>query len=321
MADSLTHSAADPLLGYLDKLASELRTLVTPAIRENDAEAIHDARVATRRLSAALDLLEPVVSPKRLKAFAKTLKKLRRTLGELRDTDVLIDHLDEFSKSHPAAAGWLKSRLSAKRAHHAARAGKHSPVDKTVEKLGGWWAVHGEVVHLRPALRTLLTASLHEQLAGFSAAAAGLAAEPVDESTPPAATDPHAVRIAGKALRYTLEMAREAGLPIDDSVFKHFKALQDHLGDWHDYVVLVDTTLSAVTDDAVGHHEPALAHDALALATGALGLSEAQLAKFVKRWAEQREGIAAAVRDAAPLSADVATPPADDVGESSATLK
>src|SRR3954470_24134003 len=87
-----------PLLAYLDELVENLRRLIPSAIRGNDADAIHDARVATRRLKAALDLLETAIDQRRLRPFAKTLRKLRRRLGPLRDLDVMGDHLRELKK-------------------------------------------------------------------------------------------------------------------------------------------------------------------------------------------------------------------------------
>ncbi|HEY8750229.1 MAG TPA: CHAD domain-containing protein, partial [Tepidisphaeraceae bacterium] len=51
-----------PLLGYLDELVEDLHKNVNKALRAFDAEAIHDARVATRRLKAAMGLLESVLS-------------------------------------------------------------------------------------------------------------------------------------------------------------------------------------------------------------------------------------------------------------------
>src|SRR6185312_16160926 len=76
-----------PLLAYLDELVEDLHKNVNKALRAFDADAIHDARVATRRLKAAMGLLESVISSEHRKPFGKVLKKLRRRLGPLRDLD------------------------------------------------------------------------------------------------------------------------------------------------------------------------------------------------------------------------------------------
>ena len=44
-----------PLCRYADPLIEDLRKLVPKALDDFDADAIHDARVATRRLRAALE--------------------------------------------------------------------------------------------------------------------------------------------------------------------------------------------------------------------------------------------------------------------------
>jgi CHAD domain-containing protein len=46
-----------PLLSYLNTMADELRLRVPTALEQWDPEAIHQSRVATRRLKAALVLL------------------------------------------------------------------------------------------------------------------------------------------------------------------------------------------------------------------------------------------------------------------------
>ena len=69
------------LLAYLDGLVEQLQKDTPRALRDFDAEAIHDARVATRRLKAATELLAPILHGEGSKRFEKALKKLRRRLG------------------------------------------------------------------------------------------------------------------------------------------------------------------------------------------------------------------------------------------------
>src|SRR2546423_15567648 len=49
-----------PLCLHIDQLIESLRVHIADAVR-GDEEAVHDARVATRRLKAAADLTAPVV--------------------------------------------------------------------------------------------------------------------------------------------------------------------------------------------------------------------------------------------------------------------
>src|SRR4051812_43418946 len=85
-----------PLCAHLDALVDELRGFVPAALQQFDKEAIHRARVTTRRLKAALDLLSPCLDSGHQKPFANLGRKLRQRLGPLRDVDVMLGHLDEI---------------------------------------------------------------------------------------------------------------------------------------------------------------------------------------------------------------------------------
>lgn len=58
-----------------------------------DVERVHDMRVATRRLRAALEIFEPCFPGKRHRKALKKVKALADALGERRDADVEIAQL------------------------------------------------------------------------------------------------------------------------------------------------------------------------------------------------------------------------------------
>ena len=62
-----------------------------------DTERVHDMRVATRRLRAAMEIFEDCFPGKRWRKALKRLKKLADALGERRDRDVAIEFLAGFS--------------------------------------------------------------------------------------------------------------------------------------------------------------------------------------------------------------------------------
>jgi CHAD domain-containing protein len=68
-----------------------------------DVEPLHDMRVATRRLRAALEVFRPCFPGKRRRAALKPLKELADALGERRDRDVSIAFLAGFLEQAPAA--------------------------------------------------------------------------------------------------------------------------------------------------------------------------------------------------------------------------
>jgi len=64
-------------------------------------EGVHDMRVATRRLRAAIEVFWPCFPRKPRKAVLAEVKALADALGERRDRDVAIAVLREFAESMP----------------------------------------------------------------------------------------------------------------------------------------------------------------------------------------------------------------------------
>lgn len=81
----------------------------------SDVERVHDMRVATRRLRAALEVFEPCFPEKRHRKALKKVKSLADALGERRDTDVEIALLkglfDEAAEADRAALLGLVEKL------------------------------------------------------------------------------------------------------------------------------------------------------------------------------------------------------------------
>lgn len=62
-----------------------------------DIERVHDMRVATRRLRAALEIFEPCFPRKRWRKVLRRVKALADALGVRRDLDVEIELLESLS--------------------------------------------------------------------------------------------------------------------------------------------------------------------------------------------------------------------------------
>jgi CHAD domain-containing protein len=62
-----------------------------------DIERVHDMRVATRRLRAALEIFEPCFPAKPYRQALAEVKRLADALGERRDRDVAIASLHAFN--------------------------------------------------------------------------------------------------------------------------------------------------------------------------------------------------------------------------------
>jgi CHAD domain-containing protein len=66
-----------------------------------DPEELHDMRVASRRLRAAVEAFAGCYHGKQFKQIARQTKELTGTLGAVRDRDVLLERLEAYAATVP----------------------------------------------------------------------------------------------------------------------------------------------------------------------------------------------------------------------------
>ena len=76
---------------------TELAEQAQGVLDTGDIERVHDMRVATRRLRAALEIFEPCFPAKAYEGALTEVKRLADSLGERRDRDVAIATLHGFN--------------------------------------------------------------------------------------------------------------------------------------------------------------------------------------------------------------------------------
>jgi CHAD domain-containing protein len=90
------------------------------ALDTADIERVHDMRVATRRLRAVLEIFAPCFPRDAHEAVLREVKALADALGERRDPDVQIEHLEAYHDAVPApdrpGVDILLARLRARQA-------------------------------------------------------------------------------------------------------------------------------------------------------------------------------------------------------------
>ena len=105
----------------------------------SDIERVHDMRVATRRLRAALEIFAPCFPKAEHRKVLKEVKRLADALGERRDPDVAIESFERvraaLAPADRSGIGSLIDELRARQAganatlaeaiEHARRAGLH----------------------------------------------------------------------------------------------------------------------------------------------------------------------------------------------------
>jgi CHAD domain-containing protein len=213
----------------------------------NDIEALHDMRVATRRMRAAFRVFGDYFDPQVVAPYLKGLKRTGRMLGAVRDMDVFRDqvqaYLADLAKSQRASLDGLLAVLEARRETARERmivyldSAKYRHFTEAfgefveTEGLGSLPVVLDQEEPRPYRVRHVAPMAVYERLAAVRAYD-----EWVSIPHPPLARL-HAVRIACKRLRYTLEFFSEVLAPTTRAAVKEITAMQDHLGSLHDAVV------------------------------------------------------------------------------------
>ncbi len=213
----------------------------------DDPEDLHDMRVATRRMRAALRVFEGHLDPTALAPHRARPAPHRPHAGR-RARPGRLPREDACATStrcrRSAAASstrcWTPGGPSARRPAPAARLPGRRALPALRRALRAFLEqpAAGELPALTSAARRsphrvadVLPAVTYERLAAVWAYAGPLA-----EPAPPLVRY-HRLRIAGKFLRYTLEFFEEVLGPDAKPLIRAVKELQDHLGDLQDAVV------------------------------------------------------------------------------------
>jgi CHAD domain-containing protein len=95
-------SYADAAARIVTVRSEELAEHARGVLDTSDIERVHDMRVATRRLRAALEVFEPCFPGKPYRQALGEVKRLADGLGERRDRDVAIAAMSAFNDQMPA---------------------------------------------------------------------------------------------------------------------------------------------------------------------------------------------------------------------------
>jgi CHAD domain-containing protein len=220
----------------LEHARRHLQALASAALRVRsgrDGQAIHDLRVATRRLSSTLDAWTHAFDPDAARDARRCLRSLRRQLGRAREREVLAEQLAVLLVGEPLAIREaailelqrLERRVDGDR-ERARRAVRPARVERLRLRLERCLAT------LAPESDDLLSAARARTELRRAAAMDALArgSDGDDEAL-------HRARIAVKRWRYQVEATAGDG---EGTRLTELRALQQCLGDLHDAVVLRD---------------------------------------------------------------------------------
>ena len=99
---SAEDSYAEAAATIVSVRAGELTENAQGVLDTGDIERVHDMRVATRRLRAALEIFEPCFPAEPYGEALVEVKRLADALGERRDRDVAIAALHVFNDQMPS---------------------------------------------------------------------------------------------------------------------------------------------------------------------------------------------------------------------------
>ena len=215
--------------------------------RGNEIEALHDMRVATRRMRAAFRIFEEYFEAGALAPFLKTLRRTGRALGEVRDLDVFRDKVRAYLETVPEAqTGGLDGflvELQARREAARMRLLAHLDGAEYLSFVSGFSEfVETPGMGSQPCgLRNGVPVPCRVRQVAPVVVVRRLAAVRAYEEWVAAPDVPlqrlHALRIAAKQLRYALEFFSEVLGPESKDAIKRTVALQDHLGLLQDGVI------------------------------------------------------------------------------------
>jgi triphosphatase len=242
----LTEAGRSVLLKFHHKLLHNL-----PIAKEgSDPEGVHQLRVATRRLRAGLQIMEETVCDEdEVQPLRRKLRALANSAGQVRDSDVFLIYLDEYTKDlsaeskkdlevlyqairdqREAGRAAMLTAISDKRTLR----GLDDLKDFLEDPKAGLLPPPEDPHEVNPSLVShFIASSIWRKYEGV------LAYETVIPAPVPVM---HRLRVACKRLRYTLDFFEDALPGEAKPLIKQLAGVQDVLGELNDYQVRYDST-------------------------------------------------------------------------------
>jgi CHAD domain-containing protein len=290
--DSMAEAARKTLYFHLQRMLYH-----EPGTRLGEnIEELHDMRVATRRMRAALRVFHDYLDWKKMAPFAKGLRRAGRTLGTVRDLDVFHDKMQTYLGTLPAErkaeldpllAAWQARREQARQemityldsaryvrfreqfgqflqAPAAATASNPeleataSSVSDTPFSVSGRIGWAGALPPLTQDGDLIPQRVRHVVPVVVQVRLASVRAHGEWVAAPDTPLERfHCLRIASKELRYALEFFQEVLGPESKALIATMKALQDHLGNLQDAIVACNLLRDFLTWGTWGREEDA----------------------------------------------------------------
>ncbi len=252
MTDQVTDLLARPAAqsvrliaqGYLD---AAMRALERTADRE-DARALHDFRVALRRLRTTLRAYRPLFEDGQRGKPNKRLHDIADSTNRLREAEAALEWLRPLATGmtpgERIGLSWLIERIDQRRAKDQERclADVRRSFPKAIQRLHKGLVAYRQTVGTEPSVTDVpfamaLRAAAVEEARDLDQTLGRI--HGIDDDAA------HRTRIAAKRLRYVLEPVKKT-LAGCDALIERLKKLQDLIGELHDLQELEATVRTAV---------------------------------------------------------------------------
>jgi CHAD domain-containing protein len=220
--------------------AGPLFKLETTARTGADMDAVHDMRVASRRLREAMRLLAPVYPAREFAVWYKRIRRITRALGPVRDADVFID---DFSRMVPDLGEGGRRAIAFTIGYRMGR--RERELDALNSELGRLDLTANRKSFSKLVRSAASGPEADRPLADFAHAAIAERAATVFGAQPSALDEAkvlrqHALRIDYKRLRYAVEVFAPCYGDDFDEVHDTLTTFQDVLGNLHDLHLFAD---------------------------------------------------------------------------------
>ena len=257
----MSATAQKKLLALANKRLEKFVSLLPRVLLSEKADTIHDTRVYSRRLQQVIRVFLPQPHTGKARKLVRALRSSRRSLGPCRNLDVTIAIVQKkirAAKEDTVRDAWrhVRQNLEEKRSRELVRARRE--LDQ-----------YDLVAFIKRARDLLdsgdragdpeqsLKKTIKQGLIDWSDALDNAMQDQGQDSF-------HAFRIAGKRLRYALELLATMEDHSSTAKVKALKKLQDQIGDWHDRQVLLQLVADFISQPDFLAAHPDLARALLA---------------------------------------------------------
>ncbi len=238
---SISAYGAAFMLNQLKNLQNEVQGVQTAL----DIECIHRMRVASRRLRSAQEYFDSILSKKNSTIWEKQIQSITAALGNARDLDIQIEAIQEYQLQNDdirLQPGFkrLILRLSQKRKQaqlsvllSVSKFTSNTVIKRVQKELTHLVGSSGNESFVSMHLHLLANLAINEKLANF------LSYEPFVH-IPEKKMELHAMRIAAKHLRYTMEIFAPLFPGELSDWLQPIRQAQEQLGVIHDCDMWID---------------------------------------------------------------------------------